>query len=318
MTVNTEGGGVRGRRPSMRVGAYERVSRGVEIVQAWPRKRGKNLPPKTVEQMEFFRQVQWAFKYTDPEIQIAYREAVAGTPLLPRDLFLMAASGRMIDFYLPDDTRIFSMAQVQDVSNSLDAIGQSAGQMLIRGPARWEPLEPGPIGYVLSSLGPDELPAWAPPSGGGGGEWLIQGQVTIAAPVAQIDFIGLDAADLLIIADGVTKSAAAQIVGRVSTDNGATFYAGATDYQTISSTGTVTNGPNAFGLHATAASGARTGWGFIHAANSDGAPKLMSGWNQGSEVSRLFKASLDPINAIRLLNTPAANFTGGTITILGR
>lgn len=167
MAIDEARGGVRGRRPSNRGAAYSRVSRGVEIQQQWPRKRGKNLHPKTKAQMEFFRQIQWAFKFSDALVQRSYSEAVAKTPFMPRDLFLMAASGRMHFLITPDGKRMVSTAAQKSISDSIDILAPVPGQMLFRGPVIWEPITPGTAGQVLSSTGELTAPAWIDPSGSG-------------------------------------------------------------------------------------------------------------------------------------------------------
>lgn len=160
MPISDGKGGVHERRPSYRGAYYTYVRNGVEVQAKWPRKRGKNLPQKTKDQMEFFRQVQWAFKFSSPIIQQSFTQAVAGTPLMPRDLFLMAVSGRMHVLVREDGKKIFPMAGSQSISDSLDFVGQLTGQVLVRGPENWEAAGPAPEGYVLASQGPDEAPTW--------------------------------------------------------------------------------------------------------------------------------------------------------------
>lgn len=48
------------------------------------------------------------------------------------------------------------------VSKSLDALGTTIGALLVRGPDGWTILAPGPIGYVLTSNGPNAVPSWQP------------------------------------------------------------------------------------------------------------------------------------------------------------
>jgi hypothetical protein len=50
------------------------------------------------------------------------------------------------------------------VSESLDALGDIVGGILVRGPEGWYVLPPGNPGDVLTSQGPDLLPAWLPPA----------------------------------------------------------------------------------------------------------------------------------------------------------
>lgn len=160
MPISDGKGGVHERRPSFRGTAYTYVRSGVEVQAKWPRKRGKNLHPKTKAQMEFFRQVQWAFKFSSPTVQRSYTQAVAGTPLMPRDLFLMAVSGRMHVLVRQDGKKIFPMAGSQSISDSLDFVGQLTGQVLVRGPEHWDAAGPAPEGMVLTSMGPAAAPTW--------------------------------------------------------------------------------------------------------------------------------------------------------------
>lgn len=126
------------RRPSLKGLLMQDVSNGAERSRAWPRKRGKNLPPAQKERMEWFRQAQWATKYIEPSVMVAFAQATKGTPLLPRDLATMMFAGRFTTLILEDGRKVFSVQQLQDVSFSLDAISQTEGYQLIRGPTYWE------------------------------------------------------------------------------------------------------------------------------------------------------------------------------------
>lgn len=171
MAIDVSGSGVRGRRSSNKGRAYSRISKGVEITQKWPKKRGKKLNPKTAAQMEYFRQVQWAYKYSDPMVQVSYAQAVKGTPLMPRDLFLMAVSGRMHAFVTPSGKKMFPMAAVKDISASLDVLAQLPGTILARNTDLWFGLTPGPAGQVLTSTGETTPPEYAAPVVPTGATW---------------------------------------------------------------------------------------------------------------------------------------------------
>lgn len=125
------------RRPSLRGAVSVAVRQGQEVASAWPRSRGKTLPNTTKEQMEWFRQAQWATKYMSPDQLFAVTEASAGTPLLPRDLLTMMMSGRLLYFITPDGKKVFPRVAMNDVSKSLDTINQTEGWILIRGPTEW-------------------------------------------------------------------------------------------------------------------------------------------------------------------------------------
>jgi len=126
------------RRPSMKGKIMQDVSNGAERSRAWPRDRGKSLHPKTKEQMEWFRQAQWATKYMDPKMLISFKEATAGTPLLPRDMATMMFAGRLFMIDMLDGRKLYSVQVLRDVSESLDVISQTPGHQLIRGPTYWE------------------------------------------------------------------------------------------------------------------------------------------------------------------------------------
>lgn len=126
------------RRPSLKGILMQDVSNGAERTRAWPRKRGKNVPPAQKERMEWFRQAQWATKYIEPAVMVTFAQATKGTPLLPRDLATMMFAGRFTILMLEDGRKVFSLQQKQDVSFSLDAISQTPGMQLIRGDTYWD------------------------------------------------------------------------------------------------------------------------------------------------------------------------------------
>ncbi len=141
------------RRPSMKGKIMQDVSNGAERSRAWPRDRGKSLHPKTKEQMEWFRQAQWATKYMDPKMLVSFKEATAGTPLLPRDMATMMFAGRLFMFDMLDGRKIYSVQVLKDVSESLDVISQTPGFQLVRGPVYWEGVQRivgGRIGAIVT------------------------------------------------------------------------------------------------------------------------------------------------------------------------
>lgn len=115
------------------------VCGGVERLRTWPKKRGKKLPQKTLDQMEFFRQVQIASKLCSPDQLIAWEQATRGTPLLPRDMFLMMWSNRLCAITIEGGRTLYPQVAINDVSQSLDVIAQTPGDMLRRGVDQWEP-----------------------------------------------------------------------------------------------------------------------------------------------------------------------------------
>lgn len=114
------------------------VSNGVERVRAWPAPRGKGGTAQQKAQREWFRQASWAIKYMAPEMQRQVMEARQGLPLLPRDMLMMMLSGRLASVIGPTGRIIFPVAALKDVSESLDAINQLEGYILVRGKDFWQ------------------------------------------------------------------------------------------------------------------------------------------------------------------------------------
>lgn len=125
------------------------VSNGVERTRAWPRKRGSSLAEKTKAQMEWFRQAQWATKYMDPKQMLTFMEATKGTPLLPRDIATMMMAGRWLRVILPDGRILTSVQSQNDVSQSLDTLGDQLGMTLVRQTEGWRATAP----FVASRVG---------------------------------------------------------------------------------------------------------------------------------------------------------------------
>lgn len=168
MAFKEVGGPRRKRGPSLRGVMMKDVSAGVERSRIWPSPRGKNLHPTTQRQNEKFAKIAQACKYWPAFLQAQYREAVKGTPLLPRDLMIQVMYNRFATLNLEDGRRIFPMTAVQDVSESFDVIAQLQGEMMARGEYFWQPITAGQPGQVLTFGNVGQLPAWTAPAGGAG------------------------------------------------------------------------------------------------------------------------------------------------------
>lgn len=164
-------------------------------------------------------------------------------------------------------------------------------------------------------------------SGGGGGGGSDSGWVLLQAwdfavdgAVANIDVPTVDVTDIAIIGRGVTRSVSGLDAVLFSVNGGASFYSGASDYEYDTGAGTnATLAYMQFINTAGASTGARSYSATFHGLNVDGAPKLSGGYILSSGFARYrFAASLLPVNAIRIYNTGAGNFTGGAIYILGK
>jgi hypothetical protein len=109
-----------------------------EVTAAWPPKRSAATKAKTKQQNDWFKQVQYQYKFEPAAMQLAIMEARKKTPLLPRDLYMMLRAGTVAAWTKPDGTRLFSMQTMQAVSASLDAICQIPGYTLVRGEQFWQ------------------------------------------------------------------------------------------------------------------------------------------------------------------------------------
>src|SRR3546814_10559511 len=95
----------------------------------------------------------------------------------------------------------------------------------------------------------------------------------------------------------------------------ATFAAASGDYQSIANTG-LESAAALIELHGSANIAARTSILWLPNAGMAGVPKICRCTNRGTVL--LFVDSLDPVNALKVLPSVAANLTGGSIEIYGR
>ena len=147
---------------------YQYQRHGKWVTAKWPKKRGKPKSAAQSQAQKDFAAVCRAIKLTAAEVQMYARANAAGTPMLPRDAMMAALYGNGPTIRTYSGKVIKPMANAYLASTVLDAIGWAKGDMLVRKDDRWEVLAPGLPGYVLQTNGPNELPTWVEPSGGGG------------------------------------------------------------------------------------------------------------------------------------------------------
>ncbi len=175
-------------------------------------------------------------------------------------------------------------------------------------------------GVTVTSPSPGQVDVDIP--GGGAPStvgWELISAVTISSPVNAINFIDLAAyTDLLIILEEVTKSATANFFLQVSSDNGATYFNAATDYQSIATNG-LRGGSTVIQITAGAgATAARSPWAILYAVDTTNGPKVC---DNSSAVSYEFVGSSAAINAIRLIvQSPpgATTMNAGTVKLYGK
>jgi len=143
-------GGTKKRAPALRKSIMLDTTRGAPRARQWP--RGRNIRPGsgTAERNERFRIAQQFIKYLTAREQSTVADAVKGTPLMPRDVLTMLVYIRCFQLGPGGPGTVYSMATRRDVSESLDALGNTAGFGLQRGAEFWEavPLSGGGGGMV--------------------------------------------------------------------------------------------------------------------------------------------------------------------------
>ena len=179
------------KRPSMRGVMMADVSQGAERLRAWPRKRPGKPSEKQLEQREWFRKAQWAYRYQDPKIQQAFAEATEDTPFMPRDLFTQMLAGRFCFVRTSDGKLRSPMAALIDVSASLDVITQTPGFTLKRGEQYWEGGVPAAGGVSgvrcirntnIAAWGPAAPMAWQATAFDDNGSWNIANPTRLVVP----------------------------------------------------------------------------------------------------------------------------------------
>jgi hypothetical protein len=152
-------GGWRG--ASLRGALMVDATRGSLRVRSWPKKRPGPRHPTNEFWTMWLKAATYLYRYQPASVQWELQQATKSTVYMPRDLFISAARGRA--FLLQDELgrKYYPMAFRQDVSDSLDSIGQLPGMMLARGTDLWVPIQPGSPGQLLRYVDDDNPPEWS-------------------------------------------------------------------------------------------------------------------------------------------------------------
>lgn len=132
------------------------------------------------------------------------------------------------------DTETLTFASLSEV---LDWSGANHGDILFRGAATWQILPAGTDGDVLTTNGASADPTWETPTSGG--DISFVGSFNVATIGDQNIDVPLDADgndEYLVTVKGKQKTGDATIFLRLSSNNGSSFYSGATDYQWVGKT----------------------------------------------------------------------------------
>lgn len=157
-TIPARGAAIKG------VGIFK-VRNGTLVFQAWPQKRQTPPTPAELANRETLYWSTQVVKIMDGYQQDFALRLSQQTQLARNDFLYIALFGRIGTLIRPDGRKLFSMAAMQDVSKTLDAIWQTKNGILVRGKDWWEGLAPGAVGDLLTIDGNGDV-AWlaAPPT----------------------------------------------------------------------------------------------------------------------------------------------------------
>lgn len=175
--------------------------RGALRVRAWPKPRGQAKTPAEKARQTKFAQIQRAYPWLAPAQVLWLRDQTENSPLMPRDVLTAMMYNRLMNFTLPNGKTLYPMPTYQDVSDALDAITQTEGETVVRGPNGWE-------GGV----------------GGGGMTAEIIAQVNFGSPQNEVIFTGLAGYTMLwLYCHPLVNASNAALYFRWSYDDGVTF-----------------------------------------------------------------------------------------------
>lgn len=187
-------------------------------------------------------------------------------------------------------------------ATDVDTTGAASGNVLTYDGAQWEPVAP---------------------SGGAAWAELDYYDITASGAIASrvVDVTGYN--ELLILGLDVTLAGSGWRAVTLSDDGGATYYEASTDYDGISTTGTVSTGDVGLLMHSTASAAARIGQ--VHICNLQNGRSVVTALTptRGTLVA-LFRTSSSPIDFIKIVGTTSSttmtvtNMTGGQLIVYAR
>jgi len=297
--------------------------RGVLRVRKWPRKRGKPTHATTIFWNEWFTEANLLTKYVDAATMRRAIQMTTGTPQYPRDVILAAMRGRLYSWADENGWKWFPMAAINDISESLDVLGQTIGDVLVRATDRWRPPPAGSVDDVLTYKGPLTPPVWQSPGGGGGATQSIVPGTPIVPDGTQISYdVDVDDyAEVCVQMDGIGFDASSRPLFRFSTDGGTTFHEAASDYQWILMNWLLGAQGDANHIivsndNGTSGHNSTTRFTNLRAGRCDF--HMIAGGPGSEAIVRAGFANFDgPITDIRMQNGNGKKFDAGTIRFVG-
>jgi len=297
--------------------------RGVLRVRKWPAKYGKPRSALQAWWVDWFKQANLLAKYADPMSQARAIEMTKGSGMYPRDVLLKAMRGRLYFWSTPDGWKWYSVAAIQDVSDSLDALAQVVGSVLVRATDRWRSVVPGAIGQVLTYQGAAAAPIWA---GAGGGAGVEQAELA-GSPIvpdgtkSEYIFDVTDLAEITVTWLALGFASSAGLLMRFSVDGGVTYKSTVGDYQHQSMTPTAASAATSSAFVAFASPGTTGHAGTFNMTGiQTSRASYVANTNRAGSSGALrtgFTNFAGPITHLKLIATPVVNFNAGTIKLIG-
>lgn len=136
--------------------------RGKLIMQAWPKKRERPLPPKVQAQNQRFANANILAKYAAPDQQNIAMELAKEGPLYPRDYLTAAMTSGLFIYQMGKNHKVYPMSVRNEVSAELDIIAQTPGSLMGRAEDWWEPVTPTGLYQVPAIMDLNGKPVFMP------------------------------------------------------------------------------------------------------------------------------------------------------------
>jgi hypothetical protein len=160
--------------------------------------------------------------------------------------------------------------------------------------------------------------AWITVStGAGGGVWTLLNSwdFSVSGAISQLDTINITQSEVMAVGLSVTRAGASPALAQFSTNNGVSFFSGATDYQIIANGNGATSTSTNFGLTTNVAGATPISFIANFQALQSTGPKMMSYTTQSGQG--VFTGSTAAVNAVRLL-TNGTTYNGGKLWVYAR
>lgn len=122
-----------------------RAAGGRLVATSWPRHARRKKTIEEQDSVDAFDAAELLIHRTDGRILKQIREDVKGTQWLWRDLLMTFMYGTFFLLHDEKGRAIYPMSISTEVSQALDAVTQTPGAMLYRGPNGWVIITPGTV-----------------------------------------------------------------------------------------------------------------------------------------------------------------------------